>query len=231
VKGKEFSINLKLKTYRRGEMMERQMILWEGQEGEYRRVTGEGLELPDGEVLLYRNFLDWEVGDRYFQELLHQTRWRQDYLQVHGKSVPLPRLTAWYGDGGYAYSGIAMEPEPWTPTLLAIKAQVEALAKVAFNSVLLNLYRNGQDSVSWHSDNEPELRRYPAIASVSLGATRRFSFKHKRCKDLKPIHLELPHGSLLLMQGSTQIHWLHQVPKTTQSISPRVNLTFRRITF
>jgi len=189
----------------------------------------ETLNLPDGEAVFYRNFLDWEVGDRYFQALLQETQWRQDYLQVHGKSVPLPRLTAWYGDVGYAYSGIDMEPKPWTVTLLDIKARVEAVAKVSFNSVLLNLYRNGQDSVSWHSDNEPELRQYPAIASVSLGATRRFSFKHKLRKDLKPIHLELPHGSLLLMLGSTQIHWLHQVPKTTQAVNSRINLTFRTI--
>jgi alkylated DNA repair dioxygenase AlkB len=212
-------------------MMGRQMMLWDGQIGENPELIGEVLNLPDGEAILYRHFLAWEEGDRYFQELLQETRWQQDYLQIQGKSVPLPRLTAWYGDAGYAYSGIEMEPEAWTSTLLAIKARVEEVAQVSFNSVLLNLYRNGQDSVSWHSDNEPELRRYPAIASVSLGATRRFSFKHKHRKDLKPIHLDLPHGSLLLMQGNTQIHWLHQVPKTTQLISPRINLTFRRISF
>jgi alkylated DNA repair dioxygenase AlkB len=122
-----------------------------------------------------------------------------------------------------------MQPHPWTETLLEIKSRVEEQVCVSFNSVLLNLYRTGQDSVSWHSDNEAELSQCPVIASLSLGATRRFSLKHKWRNDLKPIHLELQSGTLLLMGGTTQRNWLHQVPKTTKPVGQRINLTFRVI--
>ncbi len=144
--------------------------------------------------------------------------------------MPLPRLTAWYGDEGksYTYSGIEQHPDPWTPTLKLIKSKVEEILEVTFNTVLLNLYRDGKDSVSWHSDDELELGENPIIASVSFGAVRRFSLKHKISKDYK-IDLDLPNGSLLLMKGETQHFWQHQIAKTSKSVQPRINLTFRMI--
>ena len=150
---------------------------------------------------------------------------------MFGKEVNLPRLTAWYGDKGksYKYSGIEMNPNTWTPTLLIIKEKVETVAGFNFNSVLVNLYRNGQDYVSWHSDDESELGNNPTIASVSFGATRRFILRHKSNRDLGKVEVALTHGSLILMQGTTQHFWQHQVPKTAKKISPRINLTFRVI--
>ncbi len=187
------------------------------------------INLPGAIVIFCPRFLSREAGDRLFHQLLQETAWRQEAVRIFDKSIPQPRLTAWYGDPhtAYTYSGIKLHPEPWTPTLLDLKSQIELQTQAEFNSVLLNLYRDGQDSVSWHSDNEPELRRNPIIASLSLGATRRFSLKHRQRKDLKPVHLELSHGSLLLMLGDTQKNWLHQVPKTNQLVEKRISLTFR----
>ena len=142
-----------------------------------------------------------------------------------GRRVPIPRLTAWHGAAGYVYSGIAMTPAPWNPPLLELKAVAEACAGQAFNSVLLNLYRDGRDSVSWHADNEPGLGRDPVIASVSLGATRRFQMKHRRRAGARRARPAA--GSCLVMAGATQHHWLHQVPKTSRPVGPRINLTFR----
>jgi alkylated DNA repair dioxygenase AlkB len=191
----------------------------------------QSFNLPDGDVTLYEGFLGAEQSDRILRTLTHETPWRQDHIQIAGKTIPLPRLTAWYGDPGkgYAYSGIAMQAEPWTATLLDIKTRVEAKTGVPFNSVLLNYYRTGQDSVAWHSDDEPELGHHPVIASVSVGATRRFHLKHKTNKALNRVAIDLTHGSLLLMQGATQHGWQHQVPKTARPVGPRINLTFRAI--
>ncbi|HEY9910179.1 MAG TPA: alpha-ketoglutarate-dependent dioxygenase AlkB [Thermosynechococcaceae cyanobacterium] len=182
----------------------------------------------DGCVTLGADFLA-DQADRLFAHLLHETRWQQESLEMYGKSIALPRLTAWYGDAGssYAYSGITMNPHPWTPTLQAIKQQVEAASGTIFNSVLLNLYQDGNHSVSWHSDDEKELGDNPTIASLSLGGSRAFHLKHKRTKET--IKLELGSGSLLLMSGETQHHWVHQVPKTKKFVTPRINLTFRTI--
>lgn len=155
--------------------------------------------------------------------------WRQESVQLFGKQVPMPRLTAWYGDKGYSYSGLYNKPQPWLPVLLALKEQVEQASKQPYNSVLLNLYRSGQDSMGWHADDEPELGAQPSIASLSLGGDRRFSFKHRSRKDLKATSITLHHGSLLLMQGATQHHWLHHIPKTKHPVQPRINLTFRLV--
>lgn len=144
---------------------------------------------------------------------------------MYGKQINVPRLTAWFGSGCYTYSGIQMQPHCWTELLLQIKDQVEAITGGSFNSVLLNLYRNGNDSVSWHCDDEPELGENPTIASLSFGATRSFQLKHKFTK--QTIKLDLSHGSLLLMQDETQTHWLHCVPKTKKPTAARINLTFR----
>jgi len=184
----------------------------------------------DGKVIFYNNFFSTDESDKLFNELYSGTEWQQETIQIFGKRTPIPRLTAWYGDAGktYIYSGIEQHPCPWTPTLSSIKARIEKVAEVKFNSVLLNLYRNGRDSVAWHSDDEPELGQNPIIGSVSFGSTRRFSFKHKQIKERK-VEIDLPHGSFLLMQGETQHYWRHQIAKTTKDVSPRINLTFRII--
>ncbi|MEG5139501.1 MULTISPECIES: alpha-ketoglutarate-dependent dioxygenase AlkB family protein [unclassified Microcoleus] len=184
----------------------------------------------DGEVILYPSFLSIQESDHFFLDLYYSVKWKQDTIHLFGKKMPLPRLTAWYGDEGksYTYSGIEQHPEPWTATLKSIKSKVEEISEVTFNSILLNLYRNGKDSVSWHSDDEPELGQNPIIASVSFGQTRRFSLKHKISKQHK-IDIDLPKGSLLLMKGETQHYWQHQIPKNSQSVDPRINLTFRVI--
>jgi alkylated DNA repair dioxygenase AlkB len=190
----------------------------------------EVLPMPDAKVTLYRGFFTAAESDRLLQELSDKIDWKRESAVFAGGKVPLPRLTAWYGDAGksYSYSGITVHPNPWTPTLLRIKERVEAIAGVKFNSVLLNFYRNEQDSVGWHSDDEPELGTNPVIASVSFGAERTFQFKHKENPDLRQ-SVGLSHGSLLLMAGSTQHHWKHQIPKTKKPHGPRINLTFRII--
>lgn len=195
------------------------------------QVLPDRLLMPDADVILYQQFFSKEESDNLFQTLLSQTEWRQDKGKFYGKEINLPRLTAWYGDAGktYTYSGISMNPAPWTPSLLYIKEKVDDAAGVRFNSVLLNLYRDGGDSLSWHRDNETELGKNPPICSVSLGATRRFQFKHRLRKDLARVDVDLTHGSLLIMKGMTQHFWLHQVPKTAKPVSARINLTFRII--
>lgn len=184
----------------------------------------------DGEALFYPNFFNQEESDLFFSDLFSNIKWKQEIIKMFGKKMPIPRLTAWYGDEGkfYIYSGIKHQPEKWNETLNKIKHKVDKLANICYNSVLLNLYRHGQDSMAWHSDDELELGQNPIIASVSFGATRRFSLKHKN----KPTHrvsLDLTHGSLLLMQGETQHYWLHQISKTKRNVEPRINLTFRII--
>ncbi|MCP5419661.1 MAG: alpha-ketoglutarate-dependent dioxygenase AlkB [Gammaproteobacteria bacterium] len=185
--------------------------------------------LPDADIELFEGFFALAESDRWFTELLAHIAWEQGYIPCHGKLVPEPRLSAWYGDPGahYTYSGVRHNPHPWNEVLLELKARIEPTAEVGFNSVLLNCYRDGRDSVGWHSDAERELGRNPVIASVSFGGTRRFLLRHKRLALRATI--ELTHGSLLLMRGATQHHWRHQVPKTRQPVNPRINLTFRRI--
>jgi alkylated DNA repair dioxygenase AlkB len=188
----------------------------------------QALALPDGDVVFYPEFFPPAAADRLLQELRGTTAWRQEAIRLYGRDVPLPRLTAWYGDPGtgYTYSGIANVPAPWTPALLEVKQAVEPVAGVAFNSVLLSRYRTGQDGVAWHSDDEPEFGEDPVIASVSFGGTRTFQLRHKGDKNLRA-SVELTHGSLLLMRGSTQKDWVHRVPKTTREVPERLNLTYR----
>jgi len=192
------------------------------------------LNLPDAEIVFNESFLAAAPADALMAELLAEIDWQQKSIKLFGKTIPQPRLVAWYGDPGasYTYSGLTWEPLAWTKGLRSLKSQVEASTStmlgrsIAFNSVLLNLYRNGQDSMGWHSDDEPELGMHPAIASLSLGATRQFALQHKRDKALKQ-KLHLTHGSLLVMAGETQHHWRHQVAKTTKVQEQRINLTFR----
>ncbi len=192
--------------------------------------TPETLPMPDAEVTLHTDFFNPDESATLFQQLVDTIHWQQESIRFGGKAIPLPRLTAWYGDEGksYRYSGITVNPLPWIPLLLSIKTCVETVSPVTFNSVLLNYYRGERDSVSWHSDDEPELGHNPVIASVSFGASRKFQFKHKTDTDQR-LAVDLTPGSLLLMAGATQHHWKHQIPKTTKPVGPRINLTFRVI--
>ncbi len=190
----------------------------------------QALFLPDGELTFHPAFFPPAESDRLLQGLVQNTPWRQDKIRLFGKEIDQPRLTAWYGDPGksYTYSGLRLEPLPWTPLLLEIKGSVEKAAGGAFNSVLLNYYRNGQDSMGWHSDDEPELGAEPTIASLSLGARRRFVLRHRSDPDRK-LALDLAAGSLLVMAGQTQQHYRHALPRTRRAVGERINLTFRHV--
>ncbi|MBC6608401.1 alpha-ketoglutarate-dependent dioxygenase AlkB [Hymenobacter sp. BT188] len=190
------------------------------------------LLLPDAEVLLDQHFLPPTEAEELFQELFDTIPWRHEPIKLFGKEVMQPRLTSWHGDPAarYRYSGLSLEPQPWTPALQRLRQQVSNAAGADFNSVLLNLYRTGQDSMGWHADNEPELGPNPIIASVSLGATRRFRLRPGAgTPPHAPVGVDLPSGSLLVMRGPTQQRWQHALPKTARMVEARLNLTFRRI--
>jgi alkylated DNA repair dioxygenase AlkB len=188
------------------------------------------LNIPDAEITYLPTFLKKEEADAVFNELIQNTPWQQDEITVYGKKHLQPRLTALYGNEGipYSYSNITMQPHSWTSLLQKIKSQIESITETNFTTVLLNYYRNGSDSNGWHADNEKELGTNPIIASLSLGAKRTFQLKHNSDPTLKK-SLILEHGSLLLMQGTTQHFWKHQIPKTSKTIDSRINLTFRII--
>lgn len=185
------------------------------------------LPITDGKLLWAEHFLTPTQADHAFSVLTQELDWQQEAITLFGKSVLQPRLQAWYGDKAYTYSGLTMQPKTWTPMLADLKQRCELLTGQAFNSVLANLYRDGQDSMGWHQDNEPELGQQPVIASLSLGETRRFVLRHLHSKE--KFELPLSHGSLLIMAGNTQHFWQHCVPKTVRALEPRINLTFRRI--
>ena len=188
-------------------------------------------ELEDATLILIESFFTKEEADSMYEKLLKETAWKKSQITLYGKLHDTPRLTAWYGDKDktYSFSGNTMNTLPWTPDLLFIKERVEKEAGVIFNSVLLNLYRTGKDSVGWHRDNEKEFGENPVIASVSFGETRPFQLRHKFKKELNRVTIPLTHGSLLIMKDKTQHLWEHQIPKTAKHISPRINLTFRII--
>lgn len=170
-------------------------------------------------------------SNRYLTSLIDKVPWQQDSLRIGGKEVLIPRLQCWMGDPGsdYSYSGIRLQPKPWSKDVLNIKTRIESLTEHKFNSVLLNYYRNGQDSVSWHADDEKELGDKPTIGSISFGAVRKFQFRAKSTNDVRKFNIELRNGSLLLMGDTLQNNWLHQLPKAPGLVRPRINLTFRRI--
>ena len=184
--------------------------------------------LPDAELDYYPGWLP--NHEAYFQQLAEAVCWRQDLIRMYGREQPIPRLNAWYGDAGadYAYSGIELQPQPWFPLLASLRDRVAATVSADFNSVLVNWYRDGNDSVGWHSDDETELGPSPLIASVSLGATRRFSLRHK-CQAQLRYRIDLAGGSLLVMRPGMQRFWQHQLAKSTRPVAGRINLTFRRI--
>ncbi len=184
------------------------------------------LELLDGGTLEYDEaFYSSDNADAIFEQLRADIPWQQE----RGRMGPFPRLTAWYADAGlaYSYSGVIHEPLAWTRTLTHIRNRVGVAARSSFNSVLLNYYRGGQDSIGYHSDAEPELGINPIIASISLGEIRRFVLKHVASG--QKLTFDLAHGSLLVMAGTCQHHWVHGVPKTKAAVGPRINLTFRTI--
>jgi len=188
------------------------------------------LDLHEGEARLWPAAFALDEATRLFDALRAGIHWRQEEILIFGQRRLVPRLVAWHGDAGasYVYSGTDHHPEPWTPELEYIRSRVRELSGAEFNAVLLNLYRDGRDGMGWHADDEPELGRNPVIASVSLGTPRRFCLRHCRRKDLK-LDLLLPHGSLLVMGGATQHHWVHALPKTQRPAGKRINLTFRRV--
>lgn len=179
----------------------------------------------DGEV--YLSNLCSNDADRVFQKLKNEINWKQDNIKIAGKEIPLPRLTAWYGDKGYSYSGIVEKINDWTPYLLKFKNRLEEITNAKYNGVLLNYYRGNKDSIGWHSDDERELGNNPTIASISLGQERDFKLRHKINKDI--IKIPLYSGSLLLMKGETQHNWQHCIEKSKKEMTERINLTFRYI--
>lgn len=183
----------------------------------------------DSEVLYYGKILTQASADIIYHRLFESIGWQRDQVEIFGKRIVTRRKVAWYGDQPYryTYSKTTKHALSWTPELLSLKHLTEAKVGVGFNSCLLNLYHNGSEGMSWHCDDEKDLQKHAAIASLSLGAERKFSFKHKQSKE--KVSLLLQHGSLLVMQGKTQIHWLHQLPPSRKVTSPRINLTFRTI--
>lgn len=198
-------------------------------ENNTRRSIPRKLDLPGADVVYIANWLDKSTASDYFSHFASSLNWRQDTIKLFGKSVKIPRLHAWYGDATtpYTYSRLTMMPHPWTPALVSLRNQCEKIAEKPFNSVLANWYRHGQDSMGMHADDEPELGAQPVIASLTLGETRPFIFKHKETKRTHRINLE--HGALLLMQGDTQRYYLHGINKTAKALGGRINLTFRYV--
>ena len=179
----------------------------------------------DAEIYYKHCFLNKDEADDLFVKILGVTPWDKNHITLFGKKHLIPRMESWHGDGNYTYSGITHEAKGWTPELVLVKKRIEKFVDIKFNSVLANLYRDGSDSNGWHSDNEKELGENPIIASLSLGASRKFKLRNIR--NGENIDLILENGSLLIMAGSTQAYWKHTVPKTKQNVSPRINLTYR----
>ncbi len=186
--------------------------------------------LPEGELYLLPRFVADSEAAYLLDALSTELAWTRHRVRLFGREHLTPRLCAWYGDPGarYAYSGQALEPLPWPPALARLRERLNTALGLAFNSVLCNLYRDGADSMGWHSDDEASLGPRPVIASLSLGATRRFALRH-RARRYRSVTLALGHGDLLIMSGGTQQHWQHAVPKTRLPVGSRMNLTFRAV--
>ena len=193
--------------------------------------SSENLLLKDGAVFYYGDIVSHEKANTYFLKLRDEIAWENDEIIMFGKRIVTKRKVAWYGNlpFEYTYSNVKKQAIDWNETLLELKSLVEDITGYAFNSCLLNLYHSGEEGMAWHSDDEPELLENGAIASLSFGAERTFEFKHK--KDKSKVKVLLEHGSVLIMKFPTQKHWLHQLPKTKKSSTPRINLTFRTINF
>lgn len=191
-------------------------------------ISGELLP-NDGSAVLVPEFLTESDADEFFAGLHSNTPWEHNSIRLFGKDVPEPRLSTWHAEADlpYTYSGVPRAPHPWKEPLSALRTACETHTGHSFNGALLNLYRSGQDAMGWHSDDEAVNGPNPVIASVSLGAERRFDFRHKETREV--ISVVLPHGSLLVMSGACQTYWLHRIPKTTRELQPRINVTFRHL--
>jgi len=185
--------------------------------------------LADADVRLAQ-FCDAADADRWFARLREEIPWERHHLRIFGREVASPRLSCWIGDAGaaYRYSGARFEPRAWTPALAELRDGLAVRADGRSNSVLCNLYRDGRDSMGWHSDDEPELGVDPVILSLSFGGVRRFRLRHRQRPQLR-LELDLPSGSLLRMAGTTQRFYRHDLPKTARAVAARINLTFRLI--
>ena len=183
------------------------------------------IDAPGAEFDLYPHAFERGEADQFFETLHSQTPWRHDQILIHGKRIPLPRLQTWYCDDGVElnYSGMRIEPLTFTQPIIEIKKRVYDLTGLSFNGVLVTLYRDGNDSVGWHSDDEPEFGSDPIISSVSFGVTRDFIVKQRHRDDLPPIKCPLTHGSLLLMGPGSQTQWMHHLPKRKRVTDPRIN--------
>lgn len=181
----------------------------------------------DGTAHYYGKILPYREANRYFDLLLQNIQWKNDEANILGKHIITKRKVAWYGnsDYSYAYSNTTKQALAWTRELSVLKRLVEEITGESFNSCLLNLYHNGNEGLGWHSDDEKSIGKYTPIASLSFGAERKFSFKHKQTK--QTVSLVLGHGSLLVMKGATQTNWLHSLPKSNRITQARINLTFR----
>lgn len=182
-------------------------------------------DLPDLELFLHEGFIAKADADRYYNALLHGTPWREYQMPMYDKVVTSPRMIAWYGEQEEADESAL----PWTPELLELREKVRQETGLYYNTVLLNLYRNGNDSVAWHSDKEHKIGKNPSIASVTFGQTRPFRFRHKSNKEIGQVEIPLHHGTLLLMSGTTNTFWEHHIPKSAKEMLPRINLTFRQV--
>lgn len=183
----------------------------------------------DGTVQYYGKVIQEMVADDYFEKLMQNIAWENDQAIILGRQITTKRKVAWYGDQGYeyTYSNVNRYALPWTVELLELRQRVQQLTGERFNSCLLNLYHTGEEGMAWHSDDETDLKKNGAIASLSFGAERKFAFKHKQSKEKVELYLE--HGSLLVMKDTTQSHWLHRLPPTKKVLTARINLTFRTI--
>lgn len=198
------------------------------------RDVWQDLPLPGAEVRYAPRWLAAEEADAWLQRLSSEIPWERHRLRMFGREVDAPRLSCWIGDPGasYVYSRSRFEPRPWTPSLRVLRERVEQACGTYFNSVLANLYRDGEDSMGWHSDDEPELGPRPVIASISLGAERCFRFRARVSHGMRapsPVGIVLSHGSLLRMAGETQRRYQHDLPKRAGIAAARLNLTFRLI--
>ena len=183
-------------------------------------------DLPDADLMLIDSFFTKEESDNYYNILLNNTSWREYEMPMYDKIVTAPRMVSWHENSNR--SSRKSNPD-WPFELVTIKQRVENETKIKFNAVLLNLYRNGKDGVAWHSDKTPSTNKDMIIASVTFGETRMFRLRHKFLKHIPQLEIPLHHGSFLLMAGSTNSYWEHQVPKTARDVLPRINLTFRQV--
>ena len=186
------------------------------------------IPIENGNLLLFESILSAEKSTKIFAKLITDIDWQTETLFLFGRHIQVPRLTAWYGDATYTYSGLSHKPKKWLPVLNELRDLVQSCTSKKFNSVLLNQYRGGSDSMSWHSDNEQELGDNPSIASLSFGGTRRFRLRNTINKK-QTLSIDLSDASLLVMAGPLQHNWQHALPKTKKTIAPRINLTFRNI--